>query len=93
MPVVRIPSTPLKRSVKAARKKAQKAVSQGNAAVRQAKRIAEADPTTKNKNRVKRFRRSVQKAKALDAQLVKSERLANAMCPLQIMFIEFRYVI
>lgn len=89
---VRIPSTPMKKSIKAARKQAQKAVSQGNAAVRKATRLAKQDPTTKNKNRVKRFKRTVARAKALDAKLAKSEQVANSMCPLQIMFSTFEYI-
>lgn len=89
---IRIPSTPMKKSVKAARRNAAQAIKMGVAAVAKAKREAKANPTAKNKSRVKRFERTLAKAKAVDAELARSERIANSMCPLQIMFIEFEYV-
>ena len=89
---VRISSTPLKRSVKSARTKAKRAIDQGKAAIVKAKQEARRNPTEANRRRVARFERTLDKAKDLDARLKESESLANAMCPMQIMFIEFVYV-
>ena len=89
---VRIPSTDLKKSVKAARKLTKQAIDEGRVAVREAKSAAKREKTKKSKRTVARLERKLAKAIDIDARLKKSERLANDMCPLQVMFLAFKFV-
>lgn len=82
--VTRIPSTPMKRAVKPTLSLAKKAIKDGEIAVRASRKAGNKTALTKNQ-------RILAKAKALHASLKQSEKLANSMCPLQVLFSEFAY--
>lgn len=89
---VRLSSTRLKASVKPALVLAKRAVAEGRAAVRASRKAAKKNPTGAAKAAVRKNERLLEKATVIVAGLKGSEKLANSMCPLQVMFIEFKYI-
>jgi predicted rRNA methylase YqxC with S4 and FtsJ domains len=74
----------MKRAVKPSLSLAKKAIKDGEIAIRAARKAKNAAAVNKNK-------KVLAKAKKLFASLKQSEKLANSMCVLQVLFSEFAY--
>lgn len=97
---VRIPSTPMKRGVESTLALADQAIETGEKALDVSKKALEASIGTGNKRAIRaassavfKNQNTLNKAVALKRQLKTSQKLANSLCQLNVLFGDFRYFI
>jgi len=93
---VKVPSTPMKKGVKASLKLVSAAIKNGTSAISaNSKSLKKKGLTKAQKKQLssanRKNKKTLAKAKTLLASLRGSERVANSMCPLQVQFSEFSF--
>lgn len=89
---VKIPSRSMRKGVQSTLKLADKAVATGKIAVAASVKAARKNPTAQTINAVAKNSRTLAKAESIRDRLRESNRLANDLCPLNVLVLVFEYV-